>query len=202
MRAGLARAGLMLPLALALGACSSGGLGALIAPAPLETYDLSSPQPSGQIARGRTISIAEAIASRALDTDRILVKPKANEINYLAGAQWADRLPRLVQSRIVTTFEKGKAASSVSRPGEGIDATVRLLTEIRSFELDLSSASKVHVELTARLVGVRDGRVMAAEIFEAHVPVASSDPAVVVAGFDKAMSDVLLRLFGWVSQHR
>lgn len=95
------------------------------------------------------MAIAESSAVRALDTDRILVKPRANEINYLAGVQWADRLPRLVQSRIVTTFENARRLNSVVRPGEGIDAAIRLVTEIRSFELDLSTSPKVQIELTA-----------------------------------------------------
>ena len=102
-RTGLTRRGLgalALPALIMMAGCSGGGLGSLIAPAPIETFDLSIPRPSGSPAKRRgTIAIAESSAVRALDTERILVKPRANEINYLAGAQWADRLPRLVQSR-------------------------------------------------------------------------------------------------------
>ncbi|OQW50075.1 ABC-type transport auxiliary lipoprotein family protein [Candidatus Raskinella chloraquaticus] len=192
---------LAVPAGLA-GCSAGGGVGGLISPPPLETYDLSSPKVSstGSGRRG-TVAIAESSAVRALDTDRILVKPRANEINYLAGAQWADRLPRLVQSRIVTTFENARRLNSVVRPGEGIDAATRLVTEIRSFELDLLSSPKVQIELTARLVGNRNGQVIAAEIFSGQAPVSGSEPAVVVAALDKTMSDVLLRLVAWADRH-
>lgn len=181
--------------------CSGGGLGSLIAPAPLETYDLTVPRQAGAVVKGRkTVVIAESSAVRALDSERILVKPRANEINYLSGAQWADRLPRLVQSRIVTTFENARQLNAVVRPGEGIDAETRLVTEIRAFELDLAGPPMVRVELTARLVGTRNGRVIAAEVFSASLPVSGSAPAVVVAELDKAMSDVLVRLVTWANR--
>lgn len=190
------------PLALGLAACSGGGVGSLVAPAPLDTYDLSVPKGVGGGGKGRAaLAIAESSAVRSLDTDRILVKPRANEINYLAGAQWSDRLPRLVQSRIVTTFENARRLNTVVRPGEGIDAESRLLTDIRSFELDLSSSPRVQVEITARIVGTRSGQVVAAEVFSAQAPVASSEPAAVVAALDKAMSEVLVRMVAWANRH-
>lgn len=196
------RAGVLLLLTGLLAGCSTGGIGSLVAPAPLETYDLSTPKVDNISSRGRgVVVIVESSAARTLDTDRILVKPNAVEINYLAGAQWSDRLPRLVQSRLLATFEKARALRNVTRPEEGIDASARLLTEIRSFELSLAGAPKVQVEITARLVGTRSGRVIAAEVFSAETPVASSEPGTVVKGLDKAMSDVLLRLVAWAGQH-
>ncbi len=64
-------------------------------PDPLDTYELSAPGPNAEHKRGSTqILIAEPSALKSLDSENIVVEPAPGAIEYLKGAQWADRLPR------------------------------------------------------------------------------------------------------------
>jgi cholesterol transport system auxiliary component len=196
-RAARALAGLT--VAIGLAGCA-GGLGSALAPAASDTFDLTAPTsfPRAGPPRG-AVTIAEPIALRIIDTDRIVVRPRPNEVTYLGGAQWADRLPRLVQTRLVQSFENASRLRTVARPGEGLDADVQLVTEIRSFEIDASSGTTARVEITARLVS--RGRVLQAEIFRASVP-ASTEPRAAAAALDRALGQVLVEMVGWTGGGR
>lgn len=189
-------------LALMLAGCAGGGLGSVLAPAPAETFDLSpAANPTGlRAGRARgTLIIAEPVALRAIDTDRIVVKPRANEVTYLSGAQWSDRLPRLVQARLIQTFQDASRLTTVARPGEGVDGDNQLLTEIRAFEIDASRGAVARVEMTVRLVGTRSGRVVAGEVFRAEVA-GSTEPRAAAAALDRALLEVLTRVVAWATR--
>ncbi|MGH7005276.1 MAG: ABC-type transport auxiliary lipoprotein family protein, partial [Alphaproteobacteria bacterium] len=84
----------MLLLALSVSACASAK--------KLDTFDLSSPSPEVSSSRkqGRQILIAAPSALKALDGENVVVRSGPNSISFLKGAQWADRLPNIVQSRL------------------------------------------------------------------------------------------------------
>jgi cholesterol transport system auxiliary component len=94
---------LMLLLA-ALAGCSSLGGGSNKA---LDTYDLAVPDVAtkGSHKTKVQILIAEPQALKALDSENIVVRSDASSIQYLGGAQWGDRLPKIVQARLVQAFE-------------------------------------------------------------------------------------------------
>ncbi len=50
-------------------------------------------------------------------------------------AQWADNLPKLIQARLVQSFENAHQLGAVSRPLEQLTAEYRLETAIRSFQI-------------------------------------------------------------------
>ncbi len=86
-------------------------------PAPA-TFDLSAPREGLRRGRGQAaLIVPEPTAIFALDSERIVVRQANGELSYLGGAQWSDRLPRLLQARIIQTFENmGRAA--VGRPAD------------------------------------------------------------------------------------
>ena len=100
-------------LAAAVAGCTS-----LIAGAPSAIYDLSAPgEPSGAEGRAQVL-VPEPTTVRALDTDRIAARPSPAEYAYLPGAVWADRLPKLLQTRLVQTLQNSGRARAVAVPAE------------------------------------------------------------------------------------
>jgi cholesterol transport system auxiliary component len=178
--------------ALALGACSS---------PPPTTFDLSAPRDVGKSAGGQgQLAVGEPIAVQALDSERIIVKDQADAISFLPGVQWADRLPRLVQTRLIQTFENASRIASVGRPGGGLVADSLLVTEIRAFQIE-AAGSQALVEITAKLV-TSAGRVVAARLFTARVPVASLEGPNAAQALDKALSQVMRDIVRWTSGRR
>lgn len=189
--AGLARA-VAVAGALLLAGCGGGA-------APT-TYDLSAPRDFGRIgSAGGALIVAQPSAVQALDSDRIIVKDSAGALSFLGGAQWADRVPSLVQTRLIQTFENGSRIAAVGRPGERIVPDLQLNTDIRSFNLDAASAQAV-VEITAKLVGDRTGKVLRAKLFAARVPAGAVDGAGAARALDQALSQVLIEIVRWAGR--
>ena len=110
---------------------------------------------------GTSTSLAEAETSLevmvrvvpGLDSDKILTLSGAAQLNYIAGAQWADNLPELVQSLTVRSlqasgrFEAGNDFT-VEDPG-----VCELELEVREFFARTDSTqqvSSVQVEMQGR----------------------------------------------------
>lgn len=181
--------------ALVLAGCSV--LGGGDAPA---TYDLSAPRDLGvKGGTGAQILIPEPTAVKAIDSDRIVVRPANQEIAYLAGSQWSDRLPRLVQLRIVEAFENTGRVRAVGRPGQNLSIDYQVVTDIRRFQLDVSGGARRAVaEVSVKLMNDRNGRVVATEVFTAEVPAASDAPPAAVAALDAALNMILAETVKWV----
>jgi cholesterol transport system auxiliary component len=187
-RLALRGAGLILLAGLAA-ACSSGS-------APT-TFDLSAA--SGRV-RGSVpgqVVVAEPAAVQALAGDRILTKDAAGTISVISGAQWADQLPRLVQARLIHTFENTSSIRAVNRPSTGVAADLNLVSEIRAFQI-VTPTGEAFVEISAKLVSDREGRVVAGRIFRARVPAGRIDGPSAARALDRALAVVMIEIVRWV----
>ena len=168
--------------------------------APVTTFDLTAPRGGrrfGGAPRGQIV-VAEPAAIQTLEADRILVRDASGTVSYIGGGQWADRLPKLIQARLINTFENASKLKAVSRPGERVSPDYMLTTEIRAFQI-ATPAGEAFVEVSARLVHDRSGRIAAGRVFSSRVPVARVDAAHAANGLDRALSNVLLDIVRWVS---
>lgn len=164
----------------------------------LTTFDLTAPREriSGGTIQGQVVvSVPASIALYA--SDRIIVKDAAGSVSLLPGGQWADQLPNLLQARIVEAFENASKIKAVTRPGEGVQADYALNTAIRLFQINAGTGEAV-VELSAKLVSGQGGRVVAARIFTARVPVAQVAAAEAARGLDQALGTVLRDMVRWL----
>jgi cholesterol transport system auxiliary component len=179
-----------LGLAAALVAASCGS-------APPETFDLSAAVvPDAHRLRGQ-IAIREPVAALDLDGQRILVRTGPETVAYLSGAQWSDRLPTLIQTRLVQTFQNAHLLQ-VGRAGGGVAADYSLELDIRAFELD-AKAVQADVDIAAKIVSITGGRVVAARIFKVQVPAAGTSGAQATAALNAALSAVMTQIVGFVS---
>ncbi len=183
-RSGLAAAALLL-----VAGCAS---------APPETFDLSAASlPPAHKLRAQ-LAVREPVASLDLDSQRILVRTGPETVAYLAGAQWSDRLPSLVQTRLVQTFQNAQLLQSVARAGSGPAADYSLELDIRAFELDVP-AGQANVDIAAKIVGTTSGRVIAARIFKTRVPAAGTGGAEASKALNAALSAVMAQIVAFTS---
>jgi len=172
-------------------------LSACAAP-PLATFDLSAPTAPAKARQMRAILLVqEPIAAAPLDGDRIVVRVGTTSIAVVKGAQWADRLPRLLQNRLIQTFENAQLTRSVSRPGDGIAADRSLAWEIRRFEVHAEDAA-ARVEVSVKILDI-SGHVVAAQIFSASAPGSAGEGASASAALNEASNEVLRQIVAWVS---
>jgi ABC-type uncharacterized transport system, auxiliary component len=193
------RAGLLLVGGLVLLSGCAGGLGGSTPP---DTYGLSSaPEVSGRAAPRRQILVAEPLALKALDSERIVIRPTPSSIEYLANSQWSDRLPKIIQDKIVQAFENSGKVGGVGRPGEGLAIDYQIASAVRAFEIRAVNGEQAVVEISAKILNDRNGTVVSDRIFKASAPVTGSGNAAYVRALDAAFEKVVAELVPWALSH-
>jgi len=144
-----------------------------------------------------SLVIDDPRATRVYDTTRIAVAASPGRIEYLAGAEWADRGPRLFQTALIQTFEDAGRILAVGDRSAVPVADLVLQTDIRRMELAVSGGGQAAVvSVYARLTNGK-GDVYAAKKFEARAPAGSSGAGDVYEAFDAAFDEVIAGLVGW-----
>lgn len=186
-RSGLAP--LVLAGAVVLGGCSS---------PPPATFDLSAaPRPAG-VGSLASLAVTEPVAVLLVDSDRVAIRSPGDKVAYLPGAQWPDRLPRIFQAKLIQSFENASKIGLVGRPGDRVTAANALNTEIRTFEAR-EDTREVVVEVSAKIVDDKSGRVVAAQFFTARAPVEQlTGPSVAVA-LNGVARQVMAQIVRWVA---
>jgi len=194
----LSRRWLLGAASLALTGCASLlGLG----PAPhlyrvtlKSTYPVNLPHLSGQL----LVDVPSAPAG--LDTARIALSRSAVSIDYFADSEWIDRVPLMVQTALLDSFESSGAITAIDREAIGLRADLILKTDIRHFEALYDSRDRppeVWVEISARLVDPSGRDVVAHASFERRKQAQGSDIAQIVPAFDDALGGVMEDIVGW-----
>jgi cholesterol transport system auxiliary component len=176
--------------ALALSACGSGGT--------LTSYDLNSATPTNVRAKALrgVLAIAEPKSDASYDSERIVIRTGPDQLAYLSDAQWSEPLPRLVQSRLIESFDNAKLMNSVGRPG--ILSDYSLHTDLRHFEIDVTT-NQARVEIAARIVNDKTGRPVAAQSFSATAPAPRTAEGAASQALDEALRDAMRRIVSWTT---
>ena len=196
-RRGLRNAAMALGAAAMLSGCAA--LSLIGSESPPATFDLRA-MPEGRfIGRaGGQLAIREPHAIQVLDNERIVFRPSPQLVTYYAGAQWADRLPLLVEQRLLAAFEHTTNLKTVSRTTDGLRVDFQLLTEIRDFGVTDETGGKVaEVRIYAKVIADDAGRALSGREFEGRVPVTGSGTDGAVGALDTALSDVLTEIVRW-----
>jgi phospholipid/cholesterol/gamma-HCH transport system substrate-binding protein len=130
------------------------------------------------------------------DSQKILIRNGEGTYTSINNAQWADNLPKLVQARIVQSFENARQLNAVSRPIDQLNPDYRLELAIRGFQIALTPSPKAVVDVTARLVSDK-GAVIDARVFTASIPAKSTEAPDAVAALNQAFSQVATDIVTW-----
>jgi cholesterol transport system auxiliary component len=166
-------------------------------PAPLDTFELSAPSVDIRAHSRRQILIAQPSALKALDSQNIVIRPSDGSIQFLKGAQWADRLPLIVQARLAETFQRSGSFAGVGKPGEGLAIDYQIIVEVRSFEVRVNGGEHADVDLFVRILNDRNGEVRASKSFTASAPVSGSGNAAYVGALDSAFGQAAKDIVRW-----
>jgi cholesterol transport system auxiliary component len=174
------------------------GCAAIIPQAASAIYDLTAPEGfTSPAARSVQILIPVPATIKALDTERIAARPAAGEYAYLPNAVWSDQLPRLLQTRLMQTFQNSGKVRAAALPGQGVLIDYQVVLDIRAFELAGNGAM---AEFAVKLMDDRNGRVLESKVVRQFVEVPSLDTPAIVAALDQAMDAAYLEIVTWSLQ--
>lgn len=190
-----------------LGGCAA--LGALGSAAePQDAFQLQAPA-DGAVARGRAraedLVVEIPAASGAIDTDRILIRPQPTQVQYLPDARWIEPVPQMIQSALVEGLERSGGFRFVGRKPLGGSGDVALVSNLIDFHATVvpgSDRATVQVRLSVRLVREEDVSVIASRTFAQTAAVEDLSTGALVAGYDRATTQVIGDAIAWVLEQR
>lgn len=160
--------------------------------APADAQDLAGDR------LGFSLVVEEPRATRVYDSVRIAVASAPGRIEYLSGAEWADRAPRLFQTAVVQTFEDAGRILGVGDRTAMPVADIVLQIDIRRMELRVNNGARAaDISVYARLSDGK-GTVYAARKFDAATPAGSTEPDDVYRAFNASFDEVITSMVGWV----
>jgi phospholipid/cholesterol/gamma-HCH transport system substrate-binding protein len=168
-------------------------------PAQKITYDLRAPQnlgPAGKTLTGQ-LAIPEPTAVAMLETQRMLFSP-ARDYPGFADVLWADSIPKLLQARLIESFENYDIAHAPLRTADIGQTDHQLLIDVRRFTVAVDGPA-AEIGLSARIVD-KNGKVVASRLFEASQKFDKLVPPAAAAAFSDAFGRLAKEMIAWTVQ--
>jgi phospholipid/cholesterol/gamma-HCH transport system substrate-binding protein len=169
-------------------------------PPPKITYDLRAPQNPGPLGKAVNVqwAIPEPSAVAMLETQRFLFSP-AQEYPGFAEAMWADALPKLIQARLIESFENYDIAHAPLRAADIGQTEFQLLIDVRRFRVAVDSKPIAEIALSARIID-KNGKVVASRLFEESEKFDHVAPPEAAAAFSEAFGRIAKNMIAWTVQ--
>ena len=164
-------------------------------------FDLTVPRAPevAEKALAAQLVVADPTALGALDSDRIQSTSEGGVTSALADAQWSDMLPKVLQTKIIRSFEDANLFAGVTRPLEALATDFQLLIDIRKFQMTASPDLTAEVEFVGKIVDSK-GRIVATRIFRASAHAEAAGAPAAVAALDQAFGRVGPELVVWTAR--
>ena len=172
---------------------------------PPATFDLTAPRVmtlTAPRAAKFQLVVNEPSAVRSLETDRIMVK-RGPRVAYYKGAAWSDRLPRLMQARMVEAFQNAGLVSAVGSRADRLDADYELSTQVQAFQVEVNQGqAEAHASLYVKVIDGDNGRMVASRGFEARVATSPKEVDQMVVALNQAFENVVHQVVPWVAKKK
>jgi phospholipid/cholesterol/gamma-HCH transport system substrate-binding protein len=132
-----------------------------------------------------------------LDTQRFLSTPN-KELTGFADAQWADSIPKMMQIKLIQSFENYDVAHAPLPTTDNPGTAFQLLISLRSFQINTAPDLAAEIGFSARILN-KDGQVVASHLFQQSKKLDKPDPASAVAAFDDAFASIATELITWTA---
>ncbi|MFM8700345.1 MAG: ABC-type transport auxiliary lipoprotein family protein [Hyphomicrobiales bacterium] len=162
----------------------------------LRIYDLGDTSTRSRLlSEAPVMAVGEPFVLKLLDTDRALVRDIDGSISALAGVQWTDRVPALVQARLIRAFEEnGRPAI---RTGSGMSADYVVSSELTAFQVTSGESPTVDIQIGVKLVQSIDGKIIGVRTFRGQNAITTIDGASVRDGFASLLGDISDNVARW-----
>jgi cholesterol transport system auxiliary component len=125
------------------------------------------------------------------------------KVAYYKGAAWTDRLPRLMQARMVEAFQNTGLVQAVGSRSDRLNADFELSTQVQAFQVEVNQGSAdAYASLYVKVIDGNNGRMVASRGFEARVSTSHKDVDQMVVSLNQAFDQVLREVVPWVAKRK
>ncbi|MDQ0463764.1 cholesterol transport system auxiliary component [Caulobacter ginsengisoli] len=170
-------------------------------PAQLYRFEVSSPAAASSSATRFTVLRAPITFARAAAGDGILTVT-SGEAAYIGGARWVSPASVLFDEAATRAFQDAGGPARLIGRGEIARSDAYLKLDVRTFETRYDQGAKaapiVVIEVNATLTR-NNQALVGTKTFTASARAGDNRVGPIVQAYDKAVSDVLGQLVGWVN---
>jgi phospholipid/cholesterol/gamma-HCH transport system substrate-binding protein len=165
---------------------------------PKTIYDLKIPRDFASLKKplNEQLVMPTPTAILQLDTQRFLLAP-TKDLPGFSNAQWADSIPKMLQVKLIQSFENYDVAHAPLR-SDNPGANFQLLVDVRSFQINTDDELTAEIGFSARILN-KDGQVVASRLFQQRKKLDKPDPASAVAAFNDAFASAATDLITWTA---
>lgn len=170
----------------------------------VQTFELSPVEAATQTSSnsGPIVVVATPVASGAIASDGIVIKPDRLRVAYLPDGRWVDPAPQHIQQLLTRSLSGATQLGLVTADASVPLPDYTLVTDIEAFQAEIEpnnrNAVRVSVRLNMAVISEREGRVAARRNFSAEAVTNGLEPETVVTAFDAATTRVLRDVAAWV----
>ncbi|MBB3213394.1 cholesterol transport system auxiliary component [Herbaspirillum sp. Sphag1AN] len=148
---------------------------------------------------GHSLRIVTPNGSRILDSDRILVLPENNLVQFYANARWTDPAPVLLRNRLLQAFLADGRIPYLSSDDSSVMADQELIGDLISFQSEYHDGKPIVViRFSASLIDQASRRIVAIQTFEVQQAAVGVQLEEVVTAFGQASDALATQVIGWV----
>lgn len=165
--------------------------------AKAHVYDLIAPKTFPEIKKipSAQIVLPEPDILGAVFNDEIIVNTADGKRDTTFEGKWPDTLSRVLQARMIQSFENANVLKILARQPDGDPADYQVLLDLRRFDATKGTAASANIAFSAKIIDSA-GKIVAAKLFDVGVPIAATDEAGIAASlnqvFDKAVSEFVV----------
>jgi cholesterol transport system auxiliary component len=160
---------------------------------PAQTVQVDTPYTNKQLL------IDVPVSSAGIDSPRIALRQADGTLAYYKDVSWTDRAPVMLQTLLITTFDRSGKIPAVGRDNVGLRADYLLKTDAVDFVADYTAGAPpmVKVALTGKLIAMPRRIILAGREFNAVVQAETDDMASVQKAFQAASEQVMGDAVRW-----
>lgn len=144
-----------------------------------------------------SLTIDDPQSTRIYDNTRIALVREPGRVEFYADGEWGDRAPRLFQAALIRSFENTGRVLGVGDRVTQAASDYIVQADIRRMEADDTGGSaKAVISVYVRLTD-RNGKVVAAKLFDAEKPSAANSGPAVARALDAAVGEILGEIVEW-----
>lgn len=159
---------------------------------PKTTFDPNLPKANWQLI------VESPTAPASLETVRLALRRTPLELEYYARAAWTDRVPSMVQTLLISSFENTGKIIAVGRESVGLRADYQLKTDIRHFEVIYGpQGPEPHVRIVAKLIRMPERVIVADRTCEYTQAAGSEELEKIVEAYNDVLGRCMRRIVEW-----
>jgi len=150
---------------------------------------------ASQVHHDRVLAVSAMQARPGLDTPQMAYTQQDHALSYFVTSRWADMPTRMLEPLVIQALEQTEGFRAVVQTPGAVPADLRLETELTRLQQDFTSRpSRIQLTLRARLIDVRNRRVLAVRQFDDSENASSDDAYGGVAAANRVVPRMLKQL--------